>query len=127
MRLRNQRGCLRCTRRETGPSCWEFLWRESDSLGNRTRRTAVIGTLEQFPTIHLAQAAVNGLRMSINQDRNRQREQSITVADLVDHYIKPSFQMKLIGTPTRRESYMASFSNVGYVRTGAMSTFQLWN
>jgi integrase len=35
----------------------------------------------------LAQAAVNGLRMSINQDRNRQREQSITVADLVDHYI----------------------------------------
>jgi hypothetical protein len=30
---------------------------------------------------------VNGLRMSINQNRNRQREQSITVEDLVDHYI----------------------------------------
>ena len=51
MRLRNQRGCLRCTRRKTGPPCWEFLWRENDA------------------------------------DRNRQREQSITVADLVDHYI----------------------------------------
>jgi integrase len=87
MRLRNQRGCLRCTRRKTGPSCWEFLWRENDSDGNRPRRTAVIGTLEQFPTRELAQAAVNGLRMSINQDRNRQREQSIVVADLVDHYI----------------------------------------
>ncbi len=87
MRLRNQRGCLRCTRRKTGPSCWEFLWRESDADGNRTRRTAVIGTLEQFPTRDLAQAAVNGLRMSINQDRNRQREQSIAVSDLVDHYI----------------------------------------
>jgi len=87
MRLRNQHGCLRCTRRKTGPSCWEFLWRENDADGNRTRRTAVIGTVEQFPTRDLAQAAVNGLRMSINQDRNRQREQSIAVADLVDHYI----------------------------------------
>jgi hypothetical protein len=64
MRLRNQRGCLRCTRRKTGPSCWEFLWRENDSDGNRTRRTAVIGTVEQFPTRDLAQVAVNGLRMS---------------------------------------------------------------
>jgi hypothetical protein len=25
--------------------------------------------------------------MSINQDRNRQREQSIAIADLADHYI----------------------------------------
>lgn len=88
MRLRNQRGCLRCTRRKTGPSCWEFLWRENDSDGNRSRRTAAIGTLEQFPTRDLAQAAVNGLRVSINQDRNRQREQSIVVGDLVDHYIE---------------------------------------
>jgi hypothetical protein len=77
----------RCTQRKTGPSCWEFLWRENDADGNRTRRTAVIGTVEQFPTRDLAQVAVNGLRMCINQDRNRQREQSIAVADLVDHYI----------------------------------------
>jgi hypothetical protein len=61
MRLRNQRGRFKCTRRKTGPSCWEFLWRENDSDGNRTRLTAVIGTLEQFPTRDLAQAAVNGL------------------------------------------------------------------
>jgi hypothetical protein len=88
MRLRNQRGCLRCTRRKTGPSCWEFLWRENDVHGNRTRRTAVIGTVEQFPTRDLAEAAANGLGMSINQDRNRQREQAIVVADLVDHYIE---------------------------------------
>jgi hypothetical protein len=88
MRLRNQRGCLRCTRRKTGPSCWEFLWRENGADGKRTRRTAVIGTVEQFPTRDLAEVAVNGLRMSINQNRNRQREQSIPVADLVDHYIE---------------------------------------
>jgi hypothetical protein len=28
------------------------------------------------------------LRISINETRNRQREQTITVADLVDHYIR---------------------------------------
>src|SRR5260370_15705626 len=88
MRLRNQRGCLRCTRRKTGPSCWEFLWRENDSDGNRTRRTAVIGTVDQFPTRDLAEVAVNSLRVCINQHRIRQREQSIVVADLVDHYIQ---------------------------------------
>jgi hypothetical protein len=63
-----------------------FLWRENDSNGNRTRRTAVIGT-EQLPTRDLAEVAVNGLRVCINQHRNRQREQSIVVADLVDQYI----------------------------------------
>ena len=36
----------------------------------------------------LAQAAVNGLRMQVNEKRNRQREQSILVADLIDHYMK---------------------------------------
>ena len=88
MRLRYQRGSLRCIQRKSGPDCWEFLWRENDIAGKRVRRTAVIGTVEQYPTKDLAQAAVNGLRMCINEDRNRQREQRIPVADLVDHYIQ---------------------------------------
>lgn len=50
-------------------------------------RTAVIGTAEQYPTEELAQTAVNGLRMQINKRRNREREQSILVADLIDHYL----------------------------------------
>ena len=88
MRLRYQRGCLRCIQRTSGPDRWEFLWRENDIAGKRVRRTAVIGTVEPYPTKDLAQAAVNGLRMCINEDRNRQREQRIPVADLVDHYIQ---------------------------------------
>ena len=88
MRLRYQRGCLRCIQRKSGPDCWEFLWRENDVAGERVRRTAVVGTVEQYPTKDLAQAAVNRLRMCVNEDRNRQREQRIPVADLVDHYIQ---------------------------------------
>ncbi len=57
--------------------------------GKRVRRTAVIGTVEQYPTKDLAQAAVNGLRLCINEDRNRQREQRIPVADLIDQHIAP--------------------------------------
>jgi integrase len=65
---------------------WEFLWRENDPTGKRLRRTAVIGTVEQFPTEDLALSAVNGLRVSINEACNRQRSRSILFGDLIDHY-----------------------------------------
>jgi len=54
--------------------------------GKRLRRTAVIGTIEQYPTEDLALIAVNGLRVSINEACNRQRERFILFGDLVDHY-----------------------------------------
>jgi hypothetical protein len=86
MTIRHQRGHLRCTKRKNGPSAWEFLWRENDDSGKRLRRTAVIGTVEQYPTEDLALAAVNGLRVSINEVCNRQRSRVILVGDLIDHY-----------------------------------------
>ena len=86
MTIRHQRGHLRCTKRKKGPSAWEFLWRENDDSGKRLRRTAVIGTVEQYPTEDLALAAVNGLRVSINEVCNRQRLRVILVGDLIDHY-----------------------------------------
>lgn len=49
------------------PAVWEFLWRETDPTGKRLRRTAVIGTVEQFPNEDLALAAVNGFRVCINE------------------------------------------------------------
>ena len=67
MNTRHQRGHLRCTTRKNGPAVWEFLWRESDATGKRVRRTAVIGTVEQFPAGDLALLAVNGLSFSINE------------------------------------------------------------
>jgi integrase len=59
---------------------------ENDATGKRLRRTAVIGTIEQYPTEDLALIAVNGLRVSINEACNRQRERFILFGDLVDHY-----------------------------------------
>jgi len=88
MSIRYQHGYLRCRKRKNGGSCWEFMWRETDLLGERVHRTGVIGTTEQYPTEDLAQEAVNGLRMQINEARNRQPEQVVFVADLIDHYLK---------------------------------------
>ena len=85
MRQCYQRGYRRRMHRKSGPDCWEFLWREDDLIGKRVRRTIVIGTVTQFPTVDLARAAVNGLRMYINQNSCRRREQTIHVVDLVDH------------------------------------------
>jgi integrase len=87
MRVRYQGGHLRCVKRKDGPPRWEFLWRANDLFGKSIRRNAVIGTVEQYPTEDLAQAAVNGLRMQINETRNRQREQQILITDLIDHYL----------------------------------------
>jgi integrase len=88
MRQCYQRGYLRRTHRKSGPDCWESLWRENDETGKRVRRTVVIGTVIQFPTEDSARAAVNGLRMQINQNRARRHELTIHVGDLVDHYMQ---------------------------------------
>jgi integrase len=52
------------------------------------RRTAIIGTVERYPTRDLAQAAANGLRMQVNEDRLRQLEHHILAGDLIDHYVQ---------------------------------------
>lgn len=88
MHVRHQHGHLRSVERKAGPPVWEFLWRETDQSGNRVRRNRVIGSLEEYPTEDLAQAAVNGLRMCINEDRNRQSQQPVFVSDLIDHYLQ---------------------------------------
>ncbi len=67
MRIRYQHSHLRFKQRKNGNSCWEFMWREQDASGKRVRRTAVVGTIEEYPTAELAQGAVNGLRMQIKR------------------------------------------------------------
>ena len=86
MRVRYQKGYLRVGRRKTGPDCWEFLWWDREHTGMRIRRKAVIGTIQQYPNVEDAWQASNCLGVSINKTRNRQCEQAITIADLVDHY-----------------------------------------
>jgi integrase len=87
MHARYQHGHLRLMKRKNGSLSWEFMWRDNDRDGKGFRRTAVIGTLQDYPTEELAQAAVNGLRMQINEARNRLPQQVVYVSDLIDHYL----------------------------------------
>jgi len=67
---------------------WEFRYREEGTSGRIVRRTVIIGTIDQYPTKELASAAANGLRMRINQTWYRQRGQSLSVGDLIDHFMQ---------------------------------------
>src|SRR4029079_15634682 len=87
MNIPYQYGHVRCRKRKNGTSCWVFMWREQDCSGKRVRRTSMIGSTEEYPTKELAQAAVNGLRMRINEERNRRPDRAINVSNLIDHYI----------------------------------------
>jgi hypothetical protein len=49
MKQSYQYGYIRRTKRKACPDRWEFLWRETDHTGARVRRTAIIGTVEQYP------------------------------------------------------------------------------
>ena len=95
MRTRYQRGYLRLGHRKTRPAFWEFLWWDNVPEGRRVRRKAIIGTVLQYPNVEDAWQASNGLRVSINEARNRQPEQVITVADLIDHYTKTELAIDL--------------------------------
>jgi integrase len=46
------------------------------------------GPVEEYPTREGASEAINGLRMSINEDRHRRQDRTITVGDLADHYTR---------------------------------------
>jgi hypothetical protein len=64
MPLRYQRGHLRCVKRNSG----NFLWRESLG-GRRIRRTALKGSIDEYPTEELAQGALNGFPVRLNFPR----------------------------------------------------------
>jgi hypothetical protein len=119
MRLRYQQGCLRCIKRKSGPDRWEFLWRENDVAGKRVRRTVIIGTVEQYPTRDLAQAAVNGLRMQVNEDRYRQPGTSSLSRTWSITMCRRNSPGKLTGILMQRELCTRNFYGGGYVRIGA--------
>jgi integrase len=73
------------------------MWRAQDSLGKRVRRTTKIGTIDDYPTRQLAEAAVKGLRMRINEERNRKLNHTIRVSDLIDHYVTTELSPNQIG------------------------------
>ena len=63
--------------------------------GKRVPRTAVIGTIERYPTKEEALGAANGLRMQVNADRNRRPVHPLLIADLIDHYVRDASVLQM--------------------------------
>jgi hypothetical protein len=80
-----QKGSLRLTDRKKG-KVWEFLWREVQLDGSIRRKHIVIGAQEEFPTESAAQAAVDAIRLEINQQTPQQLIKNISFETLVNHY-----------------------------------------
>jgi integrase len=88
-----QHGYLRRTKRKASPDRWEFLWREIDETGKKLRRTAIIGTVQQYPSEEAALAAANGLRIEINSNVYRKCFTPMSVADVIDHYVQTDLSL----------------------------------
>jgi hypothetical protein len=86
MRVRYQRGISAAWTKEDGTRSLGVPLVGQRTHGVRVRRKAVICTVKQYLNLENAWQASNGLGVSINETRNRQREKTITVADLVGHY-----------------------------------------
>jgi len=81
-----QRGSLRRIRRKDGTTVWVYRWRETQIDSTRKRRAIIVGAVEDYPTESLAQAAVDSLRLTINQSVPQELIKDISVETLVNHY-----------------------------------------
>jgi len=70
-RTRYQYGSLERKQRQTGEEVWEFRYYETDSKGERQRRSATVGTVVEYPTESAARKSplVQAILLQINADR----------------------------------------------------------
>ena len=117
-----QHGSLKLADRKKG-SVWEFRWREVQIDGSIRRKNIVIGTIDEFPNHSAAQAAVDALRLEINQQTPQQLIKNISLETLVNHYREhelPDVFNKTKPVPDAteedRKSYATQVTYDGYLR-----------
>jgi integrase len=115
-----QHGSLKLAERKKG-KVWEFRWREVQIDGSIRRKNIVIGTLEEFPNESAAEAAVDALRLDINQKTPQQLIKNITLETLVNHYRQHELpdifnKTKPRATDEDRKSYATQVTYEGYLK-----------
>ena len=117
-----QKGSLKLADRKNGKA-WEYRWREVQIDGSVRRKNIVIGTLEEYPNESTAQAAVDAIRLEINQQTPQKLIRNITLETLVKHYRQHELPDIFDGTKpqpgTRDEdtkSYATQVTYEGYLK-----------
>jgi integrase len=85
-RTRYQQGTLRLEERASGSRVWEYRWYETQIDGKRRRRSAMVGSIQEFPSEAAAQKAVAALRANVNAETPRTQIAAISFQTLAHHY-----------------------------------------
>jgi integrase len=117
-----QKGSLKLADCKNGKA-WEYRWREVQIDGSIRRKNIVIGTLADYPNESAAQAAVDAIRLEINQQTPQQLIKSISLETLVNHYRQhelPDVFNKTKPQPGARDeetkSYATQVTYQGYLK-----------
>jgi len=100
-----QQGSLKLEERKRGPSIWVFRWWDTGLNGKRVYRKQQVGDLSQYPNETAAKAASNALRLTINNQSQRNRVSQMTVEALWKHYSSEELPFKDFSTQDGYLSY----------------------
>jgi integrase len=100
-RTRYQDGCLTTEKRKRGPDVWVFLWRETDTNGERRQRKLTIGSVKEY-TESAAKKEIAALRAEINKEHGPETVSrfKLTLGQIVGHYIQKELPSKAHSTAT---------------------------
>ena len=93
-----QQGSLKLEERKRGPHVWVYRWWDTDANGKRVYRKQQVGDLSQYPNETAAKAAIDALRLTINNQSQRNGVGQITVQVLWDHYFREELPFKDFST-----------------------------
>jgi hypothetical protein len=100
-----QQGSLKLEERKRGPHVWVYRWWDTDANGKRVYRKQQVGNLSQYPNETAAKAAIDALRLTINNQSQRNGASQMTVQSLWDHYSREELPFKDFSTQDGYISY----------------------
>ena len=114
-----QQGSLKLEERKRGPHVWVYRWWDTDANGKRVYRKQQVGDLSQYPNETAAKAAIDALRLTINNQSQRNGASQMTVQLLWDHYSRE----ELPSRTSRRKTDICHTRRTGFSRVGVRSCF----
>jgi integrase len=100
-----QQGSLKLEKRKRGPDVWVYRWWDTNADGKRIYRKQQIGDHGQYPSETAAQVATDALRLTINNQSQRNSVAQVTVQLLWDHYSREELPFKDFSTQDGYLSY----------------------
>ncbi len=111
-----QQGSLKLEERKRGPHVWVYRWWDTDANGKRVYRKQQVGDLEQYPNETAAKAAIDALRLTINNQSQRNGVSQMTVQALWDHYSREELPFRT--SPRRMDT--CRMPRTGFSRVGVL-------